>query len=224
MHLAGVPASCRVVEAISIAGGGYTTDAHNHGTLVAGIAANAAPARESPRSLPDPAYVAVTQQVYLAYFGRPADPGGLRSFANALRDIGAPRTALALEQAYKTNSQLRSLIDHFGNSAESAALYPGDNSAFVTAIFRNVLNRDPQAAGLAHWKGALDSDNLTGARAALSIMAGAMSNADGNTVLKKSAVANNFTLSLDLQPEINSYTTQKRRRARCWPKLAVAQT
>jgi hypothetical protein len=42
---------------------------------------------------------------------------------------------------------------NFAASAEFAALYNGDRSAIVTALYRNVLDREPDADGLAYWVG-----------------------------------------------------------------------
>ena len=155
--------------------------------------------------IPDPAYRTVSQQVYLAYFGRPADPGGLYWFANTLKNAGAPSDVVALEQAYNSNATVKALIDSFGTSAESNALYGGDNTAYVTAVYQNLFNRNPDSGGLQFWVNALNSGGLTRGKAALSIMAAGMPNADGVTITKKSSVAVNFTKSLDLAPEISAY-------------------
>lgn len=48
----------------------------------------------------------------------------------------------------------------FATSAEFAHLYSGDRSAIVTALYRNVLDREPDAGGLAYWLGS-DHDNAT---------------------------------------------------------------
>ncbi|UTY57384.1 S8 family serine peptidase [Massilia sp. erpn] len=156
--------------------------------------------------LPNAAYRYTTQQVYLAYFGRPADPGGLYAFAEALKNAGAPNEITALNAAYPSNAAVKTLIDSFGNSAESNALYGGDNTAFVTAIYNNLFNRAPDPGGLSFWVGALNNGNLTRGRAALSIMAGGMPNADGVTVNKKATVSTNFTTSLNFANEINAYS------------------
>lgn len=156
--------------------------------------------------VPNPTYRLVTQQVYLGYFGRPADPNGLYWFADGLKNAGAPSNIVDLEKAYSTNPTVKGLIDSFGNSAESNALYGGDNTAFVSAIYRNLFNRQPDAGGLAFWVNAINNGSLSRGAAALSIMAGGMPNADGVTVNKKAEVAVNFTKSLDLAPEINAYS------------------
>lgn len=155
--------------------------------------------------IPDPAYRLLAQQMYLAYFGRPADFGGLYWYADGLKNAGAPTDIIGLDSVYLSNPTVHSLVDSFGNSAESQALYGGDNTAFVTAIYKNLFNRVPDAGGLAFWVNGLNNGSVSRGHAALSIMRGSMGNADGVTVNKKAAVAVNFTKSLDLAPELAAY-------------------
>ena len=155
-------------------------------------------------------YKTVVQQLYISYFGRPADTGGLANFESQLAALGGPADIQGMDQAYRSNAGIRSLIDSFGVSAESAALYSGDNATFVSAIYRNVLNRAPDDAGLAFWVGALNSGALTRANASLSIMAGALANSsdqgklDGQLVIKKVTIGTNFTEALAKAPQ-NGY-------------------
>lgn len=157
-------------------------------------------------------YYDVVQQLYVAYFGRATDSGGLVNFAATLKSYGAPSNIQDLNTAYSTNAQVRSLIDTFGTSTESNNLYTGDNRAFVTAVFQNVLNRAPQESGLSFWAGAIDSGALTKANAALSIMAGALANTstqgqlDAALINNKIRVASNFTLAIDTDVEAAAYS------------------
>ena len=138
------------------------------------------------------AYYNVVEQIYVGYFGRPADPDGLVYFANNFRDAGAPTDLVALAAAYNTNATVRGLIDIFGTSAESAALYPGDNGVFIDAVYRNLFGRAPDALGKAFWVAGLNSGQLTRANAAVSIMAGAQGS-DVTVINKKASVAGAFT-------------------------------
>src|SRR5689334_19840061 len=97
-------------------------------------------------------YASVVQQLYVSYFGRPADYFGLQNFEQQLDAIGAPKTFADLQAAVQADtagtSALSQLVNSFNSSAESAALYGTDNSQlgiskFVTAIYQNVLGRDP---------------------------------------------------------------------------------
>jgi mono/diheme cytochrome c family protein len=156
-------------------------------------------------------YNQLVEQLYISYFGRPADPGGLANFSAQLSALGAPVDIQQLNAAYGANSSLRALIDSFGDSDESKALYSGDNNAFVNAIYANVLSRAPDADGQAFWVTALNNGGLTRANASLSIMAGALVNQsaqgqqDGQLVRNRVTVGANFTNALDTQTEISAY-------------------
>jgi len=148
-------------------------------------------------------YSTLVQELYVAYFGRPADYFGLQNFEAALAAASAPTDIGGLVAAYSTNTAVKSLIDSFGTSAESAALYgTGSTESFVTAIFENLLNRAPAVAGLSFWVNAINSGAVTKGDAALAIAAGAESNTtaqgmiDAQTIANKLAVASNFTADL----------------------------
>lgn len=148
-------------------------------------------------------YNTVVEQLYVAYFGRPADIEGLTNFKTQLATIGAPKDIAGLDTTYNTNPTVKQLIDAFGTSQESVRLYgSGDTTSFVTAIYNNVLNRPPAQSGLDFWVSAIDSGFLTKGRASLSIMAGALANTtdqgriDAELVTNKITVATNFTHAL----------------------------
>ncbi len=149
-----------------------------------------------------PDYGPLVQQLYVSYFGRPADTGGLANFKAQLASLGAPTDLQQLNIAYAANPAIKALIDSFGGSAESAALYSGDNESFIKAIYANQLNRSPYAEGLAYWVGNLNSGTLSRANASLSIMAGALVNPsaqgklDAAVINNKIFVAGNFTAAV----------------------------
>jgi S-layer protein len=157
-------------------------------------------------------YIPLVQSLYLSYFGRPADTLGLANFAAQLEALHAPTTVNELTAAYATTPALKTLIDSFNSSAESAALYTGDNIAFVTAIYNNVLNRAPDFDGLVFWATELNAGRLTKANASLAIMAGAINNTstqgliDAQVVANKVTIATNFTTSIDTGPELAGYS------------------
>jgi alpha-tubulin suppressor-like RCC1 family protein len=149
-------------------------------------------------------YTTVLQQIYVGYFGRPADPAGLVYYADMLRSVGAPTTLLELSLSYNSNPTLKSIIDGFGFSQESRELYPGDDASFVTAVYVNMFNRAPDSAGKSYWTGMIGSGTISRANAALSIMAGAR-NSDIAIVENKAAVASKFTATLDSPSRLGSY-------------------
>ncbi|HEX7645548.1 MAG TPA: DUF4214 domain-containing protein [Burkholderiaceae bacterium] len=153
------------------------------------------------------------QQLYVAYFGRPADPAGLANFESALAAAGAPSDIQGLAAAYAANPSVKSLIDSFGTSKESQTLYgSGSTQDFVTAVFQNVLGRAPLSAGLSYWSNAIDSGSLSKGDAALAIMDGALTNSsaqgktDAQLVNNRLAVAASFTDQVASQEAINFYS------------------
>lgn len=157
-------------------------------------------------------YSSAAQQLYIAYFGRPADPTGLANFSAALAQANAPTTTAGISSDYATNSAIKSLVDAFGASAESNELYTGNTESFVDAIYQNLFNRCADTSGLGFWANAIDSGMLTKGNAALSIMAGAASNtstqglADAATINTKTAVASNFTAALNTASAVIGYS------------------
>jgi len=166
-------------------------------------------------------YTAVVQQLYVSYFGRPADFYGLQNFSAQLDAIGAPKTFAAVQAAVGGDragtTALSKLVNTFSNSAESVALYGNDNSQigvskFVAAIYQNVLGREADTAGFNFWVSAISSGTLTKANAAAAITQAATANTtaqgllDAQTVANKVAVATAFTTALDTPTELNAYS------------------
>ncbi|MES2898075.1 MAG: DUF4214 domain-containing protein [Pseudomonadota bacterium] len=150
-------------------------------------------------------YYDVIQRVYVAYFGRPADTGGLEFFAGNYMSAGAATNIVEVSAAYGINPAITALIDSFGTSAESMALYPGTNVQFVTAIYSNLFNRVPDQGGLDFWVGNIDAGRMTRAQAAVAIMAGSQGT-DAELITKKTVAARAFTSTIDTDAERLAYT------------------
>lgn len=166
-------------------------------------------------------YTSVVQQLYVSYFGRPADYYGLQNFAAALDKMGAPKDFAAVQAAVQADkagtTALSQLVNSFNSSAESVALYGNDNSQigigkFVNAIYQNVLGRDADKSGFDFWVNAINTGELTKANAAAAITQAALTNTsdqgklDALTVQNKLAVATAFTTALDTPAEITSFS------------------
>ena len=166
-------------------------------------------------------YTAVVQQLYMSYFGRPADFYGLQNFSAQLDAMGAPKTFAAVQAAVQADAAgttgLSKLVNTFSNSAESVALYGSDNSQvgiskFVAAIYQNVLGREADLTGFNFWVSAISSGTLSKANAAAAISQAATVNTsaqgqlDALTVANKVAVATAFTTALDTPAELNAYS------------------
>lgn len=148
-------------------------------------------------------YSDLVQLLYVGYFGRPADSGGLANFKQQLGAIGTGADSSALDEAYKSSAAVRSLVDSFGVSDESKALYTGTTDAFVTSIYVHLLNRNPDADGLAYWVKEINNGKPR-SQAALSILQGAQTNTtaqgriDAQVIANKAAVSRLFTAAADL--------------------------
>ena len=183
--------------ALTACGGGQQTASSNSSSTYAATVTQVAPA------LAD--YNDVVQQVYVGYFGRPADAGGLAYFEAQFLAAQAPPTVAGLSQAYNSNASVRALVDSFSNSAESAALYPGDNNTFILAIYQNLFNRVADDAGKSYWADLITRGLITRGNAAISIMAGARST-DATIIINKTLVASNFTTALDTAEKKAAYS------------------
>ncbi|MYM75049.1 DUF4214 domain-containing protein [Duganella sp. FT134W] len=163
-------------------------------------------------------YTDVAQQLYISYFGRPADTYGLASYTAQLAAAGAPTTLAELNTAVQAdpNGGVAQLIQSFNSSAESIALYGTGNdtlsiSKFVNAVYQNVLHRDADNEGGQFWINAIVTGQLSKANAAMAITAAALENTsaqgliDAQVVANTLAVAEDFTTSLDTLPKVNAY-------------------
>lgn len=166
-------------------------------------------------------YNAVVQQLYVSYFGRPADTYGLQNFAGQLAalDTGATLTTSAALSAYvqsNPTSAIAKLVGSFATAPESVALYGTGNdilsiSKFVNAIYNNVLHRDADTGGGTYWINQIVAGTLSKANAALAITQGALENTtaqgliDAALVKNTAAAAADFTTSLDTIPKVNAF-------------------
>lgn len=155
-------------------------------------------------------YENVVQQLYVCYFGRPADYSGLQHWMSALSAMGAPTTLTGIMQASKSNPAIAAVINGFGASSESNTLYGGgDTISFVSSIYNNLLSRSPDFEGLIFWAGLIDQGYLTRSNAVLAIADGAVMNLlSPDTVVfqNKVGAAVQFTQEMDTVNEVRAYT------------------
>jgi hypothetical protein len=148
-------------------------------------------------------YDSQIQQLYVAYYGRPADPTGLAYWdsviASAVAAGGGADTAIA------------SIAKTFGTSAEYLAQFANLTDAQkVTRVYQNLFSHDPDPSGLMYWTqklqtGALTMDQIVRAISESAVAAG---NTDGAAYQAKVAAATAFTAALDTTAEILGYTGQ----------------
>ncbi|SFD85072.1 DUF4214 domain-containing protein [Massilia yuzhufengensis] len=135
-------------------------------------------------------YVNEVQKLYVAYFSRPADPGGLTFWANRLQTNpnGYQNIALA-----------------FSSSAEYQATYGNmDNRAVVAEVYENLFGRVGEAAGIDYWTNAWNNGSINIGNVVTGIAAGAQNN-DRIAYNAKVGVSTLFTNRIDTNAEIAAY-------------------
>lgn len=159
------------------------------------------------------AYRALAQQLHLALFGRPAEAASLAQMMSELQASNIDEYVSELEQQYQAgNQQIRQLVDGLANSDEARALYPGDHASFVRGLFKNLVNRAPTPAELAHWLDQLNTKGASRGQVALgvtSILVNEPDEADLDAVQRKTAMAVYFTAAIDTSAELAAYSGAK---------------
>lgn len=157
-------------------------------------------------------YTEVVQQLYLSYFGRPADHGGLLAMSAQMAAAGAPTSMAGIDAAARSNGALKAMLDTVSASAESAALYgagAAGDARFVAAVYLNLLNRTPDLAGLDFWVDALAAQTVSRATMAANIVAAVAKSggdaADQLTLTHKTAAATYFSGSIDTEQRMQAY-------------------
>lgn len=119
------------------------------------------------------------QKLYIAYYGRPADPQGLAYWAESIENHG-----------------LQNVINSFFESDESIALFgvAVDVVDRINILYQNLFGRDVEEAGLAYWVSRLEND-LDYGGLALELLNGSQ-NADGALIDNKLIVSKHFTSAL----------------------------
>src|SRR5471032_369857 len=167
-------------------------------------------------------YTQVVQQLYISYFGRPADPTGLANFTAQLFAIDpaagtdtALTTTVALSaysQAHPT-SAVGLLVGSFANKVSP----PGNDHLsilkFVNDVYKNIFHRDADAGGN-FWVNAIETGAVSRENAAMAITEGAVNGTntspqgllDTALVAKVNAVSQDFTSSLDTIAKVISFS------------------
>lgn len=139
--------------------------------------------------LSDP-HAATLEKAYIAYFGRPADPAGLKFWVDAVNKTGA----------------VTDMVNMFGNSAEYHNLYAHSTSSeIVNSLYQHLFNRSAEKAGLDFWAGNLDKGTINLASVAFELVNGAQGS-DLTKLNEKISAATTFTAALDTQREVDLYS------------------
>jgi hypothetical protein len=124
-------------------------------------------------------------QLYVGYFGRAADPAGLAYWVDRLND---GMSLLAIANSFAVQPEATSLYAYL------AASSVGDPQSFIAAIYNDLFNRNPDAAGLAYWVDQLTLHGTPPGQMVLDIISGAQG-ADKTTIENKTHVAVDYAQS-----------------------------
>lgn len=147
-------------------------------------------------------FVDSVQRIFVAFYGRPADPAGLTFWTNQANEKG-----------------IAGVINAFATSDEAFSLYGNQaTTLFVNRIYLQLFGRDADASGLKYWVDRIEGlskteSRVTKAEAALFILNGAQDGdlRQGGTldltgINKKVEIAKQFTAAVNTASEIRAYS------------------
>ena len=137
------------------------------------------------------AHVAAVQELYVAYFNRPADTAGLEYWTNVVEAQKGATTAVSAA---------------FAAEAEYKSEYPAtmSNADIVNKVYLNLFGRPAEDAGKAYWADLLDKKAITIDKVVAQIADGARGT-DAEAYENKVLAATAFTNALDQAYEANGY-------------------
>lgn len=135
-------------------------------------------------------HVAAVQQMYVAYFGRPADTAGLDYWTNVV-EANAGATA-AVSAAFAASPEY--IVTYFGQT----------NTQIVNNIYQNLFGRDADAAGRTYWANLLTNGTIKVDTIVAEVAKAALTT-DKEAVENKVAASTAFTAQLDTTAENAGY-------------------
>jgi hypothetical protein len=130
------------------------------------------------------------QELYVAYFGRPADPVGLDYWMDTLA-----RNVVTLDDISRSFAESREYRDNYSHM---------DSRTIVTKIYDHLFGREAEAAGVDFWANLMDRGVIAIDDAVREIAEAAVGT-DAVVFNGKAAVATVFTLRLDTPNEVAAY-------------------
>ena len=146
-------------------------------------------------------------KIYIAYFGRAADPAGMKYWVNQVESEVANSNKNYSESIFD-------VVSAYANSKEAEGIYAGINSGnltqaemsnFVKNIYGNLFNRAPEKAGLDYWVNEgmhLQDSNISVGTIVKTIIAGAQdqpAHLDRTYMQNKSQVSWNYAKQYELK-------------------------
>lgn len=128
------------------------------------------------------ASIDLAQQMFVVYYGRPADPGGLSYWSGV----------------FDSTNDLTQALNAFGNSTEFTNSFGSlSNAELITNLYQQMYGRDPDSGGLAFYADRLTSGEATLATIGKQIADGSQGS-DLSTISNRISVANTFTAEVEL--------------------------
>jgi len=146
-------------------------------------------------------YTSQIEQLYVAYFDRPADVAGLAYWNNALNANGGNTAVISAQ---------------FSVQPEYTATFSGlTNDQIVNLIYVNLFHRSAESAGLRYWSDLLTAGSITVSNIVTQVIAGAQ-NADLVSINNKVLAASAFTAALNANNASTSYDGTTAPLAKAW--------
>ena len=119
---------------------------------------------------------------YLAFYGRPADPAGMKYWA---------------EQLSKAGGDINAIKTAFATSEEAQVRFGSDTAAErVTQVYQQLFNREPDAEGKAYWVDVVSKGHASVADVAIAVLGGAQGSDRALSDLRQQA-ADSFTAEVE---------------------------
>lgn len=98
--------------------------------------------------------------IYIGYYDRAADPAGIQFWEQVVANTSLDLVAITTDFAGQSETQ--AVHPFFADPATSSP------ATFITSLYQNLFNRDPDAAGLEFWSNALQ-DAIDGVEGAITV-------------------------------------------------------
>lgn len=125
--------------------------------------------------------------IYVAYFGRAADPAGL-SYWLGQESAGSSDSTIALQFVPQTETLALYPALNTPATLESS---PSSQASFITSVYQNLFGHAPDPAGLSYWQAQLTAGANPGFMV-YQIIIGA-TGTDATTVANRETVSSNYT-------------------------------
>jgi len=139
--------------------------------------------------------------IYVAYWGRAADPGGLDYWVNMWGgedDQGRTQDAAWFASNFALQPEAADAYPYFEAHQQGQDITPDMRGDFIDAIYTNLFNRAPDEDGQAYWLGQLEIGNVDPGEFIATIVHSALEagGEDAQTVSAKKDVAAHITTQL----------------------------